>query len=106
MGEIGYDRREFLYDLKLWEIRSIIRGYRKRAALTWEPARFQTFCWLKARGAQIYRPQEIAKFPWEGKAEPMSQKEVEELKADMEAAYDDVKEFFKKKKEKEKKEAG
>lgn len=34
MGEIGYNRHEFLYDLRLWEIHLIIMGYRKRNRLT------------------------------------------------------------------------
>ena len=33
MGEIGIPRREFLYDLRFWEARRIIRGYRRRDTL-------------------------------------------------------------------------
>ena len=33
MGEIGIGRREFLYDLRFWEVRRIIRGYRRRDRL-------------------------------------------------------------------------
>lgn len=33
MGEIGIARREFLYDLRFWEVRRIIRGYRNRDRL-------------------------------------------------------------------------
>ena len=33
MGEIGIPRREFLYDLRFWEVRRIVRGYRKRDRL-------------------------------------------------------------------------
>ena len=33
MGEIGISRREFLYDIKFWEVRRIIRGYRKRGRI-------------------------------------------------------------------------
>ena len=33
MGEIGIPRREFLYDLRFWEVRRIIRGYRRRDTL-------------------------------------------------------------------------
>lgn len=33
MGEIGIPRREFLYDLRFWEVRRIIRGYRRRDLL-------------------------------------------------------------------------
>jgi hypothetical protein len=34
VGEIGISRREFLYDIRFWEVRRIIRGYRKRGRLT------------------------------------------------------------------------
>jgi hypothetical protein len=33
VGEIGIPRREFLYDLRFWEVRRIIRGYRRRDLL-------------------------------------------------------------------------
>lgn len=33
MGEIGIPRHEFLYDLQFWEVRRIIRGYRRRDLL-------------------------------------------------------------------------
>ena len=34
MGEIGVPRREFLYDLRFWEVDAIIKGYRRRNRLT------------------------------------------------------------------------
>jgi len=33
VGEIGISRREFLYDIRFWEARRIIRGYRRRDRL-------------------------------------------------------------------------
>jgi len=33
VGEIGIPRREFLYDIRFWEVRRIIRGYRQRDRL-------------------------------------------------------------------------
>jgi hypothetical protein len=33
VGEIGIPRREFLYDLQFWEVRRIVRGYRRRDRL-------------------------------------------------------------------------
>lgn len=33
VGEIGIPRSEFLYELEFWEVRRIIRGYRKRDTL-------------------------------------------------------------------------
>ena len=34
MGEIGVPRREFLYELRFWEVDCIIKGYRRRNRLT------------------------------------------------------------------------
>ena len=36
MGEIGIPRREFLYDLRFWEVRRIVRGYRNRDRLKYQ----------------------------------------------------------------------
>jgi hypothetical protein len=33
VGEIGIPRREFLYDIRFWEVRRLIRGYRQRDLL-------------------------------------------------------------------------
>lgn len=33
MGEVGIPRREFLYELRFWEVRRIVRGYRNRDRL-------------------------------------------------------------------------
>ena len=33
MGEIGIPRRDFLYDIRYWEVLRIIRGYRRRDRL-------------------------------------------------------------------------
>ena len=66
MGEIGYPSHEFLYDLKLWEINAIVEGYRLRAQISYEVARWQTFCIVCAMGAKnINTPQDIQKFQWE-----------------------------------------
>ena len=34
MGEIGISRKEFLYELRFWEVDAIIKGYRRRNRLT------------------------------------------------------------------------
>jgi hypothetical protein len=34
VGEIGIPRREFLYELRFWEVDCIIKGYRRRNRLT------------------------------------------------------------------------
>ena len=39
VGEIGFPRKEFLHDLKWWEVKSIIRGYNARHHESWKQAR-------------------------------------------------------------------
>lgn len=51
MGEIGIPRMEFLNDLRLWEIRAIIRGYHKRQYPMWRAARFVAWTTAKAFGS-------------------------------------------------------
>ena len=69
VGEIGFNRHEFLYDLKLWEIRCIIKGYRNRAHTQWESVRLGAFFVMSAmtdmRKAGIHRDTDLIKFPWE-----------------------------------------
>ena len=36
MGEIGINRRDFLYNIKFWEVRRLIRGYRNRDRLKYQ----------------------------------------------------------------------
>lgn len=69
MGEIGYDRHEFLYDLKLWEINAIIRGYRRRSRSVWESSRLNAFFIMSAfsdlKKAGINYDTDLIRFPWE-----------------------------------------
>ena len=57
VGEIGITRREFLYDLKFWEVRRIIRGYRKRGKifmqLLAENVYASTFAMRSAEGKKV-----------------------------------------------------
>ena len=70
VGEIGIPRHDFLYNLQVWEVRRIIRGYRKREQTTWEQCRWQTF-WLLHNGmldvrkAGINQPSDLIQFPWD-----------------------------------------
>lgn len=69
MGEIGFPRSEFLYELRLWEIRAVVRGYRQRARTAWESARMNAFFVMGAtadlRKAGIHTPSDLVRFPWE-----------------------------------------
>lgn len=83
VGEVGISRKEFLYDLKLWEVRSIIKGYRCRSHAIWESARLNAFFSMSAmadlRKSGIHRDTDLIKFPWEKKIEPGDQPTMEQV---------------------------
>ena len=87
VGEIGIDRREFLYELKLWEIIRITRGYFRRYHPGWEQARLIAYNAAHCMGAK--NPPTITqwlKFPWErDHAEEISDDEVNEIRKQIEA---------------------
>ena len=93
MGEIGRDRLEFLYEMKWWEIRAIIRGYYRRHRDTWSATRWQTYYIMSAQiGSEamhksgINNPTDLLKFPWERIRENMpSDEEIASLQAEMAA---------------------
>ena len=90
MGEIGIQRREFLYDLRFWEVRRIIRGYRNRDRLKHqlmaECAYAAIYAMRDPKGKtvadmfpQIFEDDDINDEP------PMTDEEAEELQAEMDA---------------------
>lgn len=89
MGEIGFDRHEFLHNLKLWEIQAIVDGYRNRARTMWEAARLNAFFVMSSMvdmsKAGIHSASDLITFPWEKKrragseAQP-TENEVERLR--------------------------
>lgn len=82
MGEVGIPRSEFLFELRLWEINAIIRGYRRRAHTLWEATRWQTFCIVQALGAgkDFSRPSDLMAFPWEDEqSELPTEEEIDEM---------------------------
>ena len=88
MGEIGFPRREFLPDLKWWEVKSIIRGYNARHHAGWEQARLIAYNAHYCMGSKDPVPTvtEWIKFPWEQKAvTPISQEDIDELQAEIAA---------------------
>ena len=88
MGEIGFPRLEFLNDLRWWEIKSIIRGYNARHHHGWEQARFVAYNARFCMGSKDPIPlvTEWIKFPWEQTpATPISQADIDELQAEMDA---------------------
>lgn len=94
MGEIGIDRDLFLYDLRLWEVRAIVRGYRRRERGMWEMVRWQTFCTMQTGMADLKKAgingvRDLLTFPWEEEAErepPISAEEVERIREELRRA--------------------
>ena len=88
VGEIGFPRREFLHDIKWWEVKSIIRGYNARHHHGWEQARLVAYNARFCMGSKDPLPTvtEWIKFPWEKeKAEPVSAEVVADLQAEIAA---------------------
>lgn len=87
MGEIGIDRNEFLYELKLWEINAIVEGYRRRARAVWDASRWQTWLLLCSMGAKgLHRPEDLQRFTWdEEDCEVMTKEDAEALQREMAA---------------------
>lgn len=88
VGEIGYNRHEYLFELDYCDILLISRGYFRRTREMWSSTRWQTFYLMSVsmadlKKAGIYRPSDLIKFPWE-KDEPEgnmpSQADIEEMR--------------------------
>ena len=43
VGEIGFPRHEFLYEISFWEARRIIRGYKRRNILMYQLLRMTAY---------------------------------------------------------------
>ena len=88
MGEIGFPRLEFLYELRWWEVKSIIRGYNARHHHGWEQARLVAYNARFCMGSNDQLPTvtEWIKFPWEHEpSKPITEDERAELVAEMNA---------------------
>lgn len=68
MGEIGVNRREYLYVLRWWEIQCIIKGYRRRQHPHWEQARLIAYSAAHCMGGKnIPTLDKWLPFTWEQK---------------------------------------
>ena len=89
MGEIGIPRREFLYDIRFWEVRRIIRGYRQRDRLKHqliaECAYAAMYAMRDPQGKTVADMFPML-FDDDDDDEPsISQEDIDELQADIEA---------------------
>lgn len=90
VGEIGFPRREFLHDLRWWEVKSIIRGYNARHHHGWEQARLVAYNAHYAMGVPKGQTaptlSEWLTFSWERKApQPVTDDEIAQMQAEMAA---------------------
>lgn len=71
VGEIGFPRREYLYEISFWETRRILRGYRNRYRNMWSAIRWHAFNIMNAmpytdlQKAGITKPTDLIRFPWD-----------------------------------------
>lgn len=82
-------RREFLYGIKFWEARRIIRGFRKRGKifmqLLAENVYASTFAFRGSEGKTV-KDMFPSLFDFEGDLEPpISEDEIQQLQAEMDA---------------------
>lgn len=109
MGEIGYNRHEYLYELNYCDILCIERGYHRRHRDIWSATRWGTYYTMLAtcgsdnlHKARIYKPYDLIQFPWEREkveAPSISEDDVRELQAVMDAMNKEILEHAKQKKQ-------
>ena len=86
VGEIGFQRREFLHDLKWWEVKSIIRGYRRRERTSCIMSRRMTFWQVKTSMAdtkKISTPSDLWPLPWDKEEKDTAPQITEEEQQEM-----------------------
>lgn len=91
VGEIGRDRKEYLYEMSYCEIMLIIRGYRRRNVLQYQLQRMQVFASTFCMGGnkEGKEPQQLWPLYFDKYIDhsqpPISEEEIEDLQAEMEA---------------------
>jgi hypothetical protein len=90
VGEIGIERKEYLYDLDYWEILLITRGYFCRSHSNWEQARLIAYhvryCMGLGKNETAKDIDKWLPFGWEQAApKEISQDEQDEMLAEIEA---------------------
>ena len=91
MGEIGRDRKEYLYEMSYCDIMLIIRGYRRRNVLQYQLQRMQVFASTFCMGGnkEGKEPQQLLPLYFDKYIDhsqpPISEEEIEDLQAEMEA---------------------
>ncbi|MBR6077846.1 MAG: hypothetical protein IKP63_05795 [Paludibacteraceae bacterium] len=83
MGEIGRDRREYLYEMSYCDILLIQRGYRRRNVLQYQLQRLQAYGAFHCIGGSKKEPQEWLPMYFDhykaNDAPPISEEEIEDI---------------------------
>lgn len=92
MGEISVPRNTFLYEMDLWEINAVIRGYNRKQEKDWQRTRWQTYhnllCMVDIKKAGINSMEDLLPLPHDQKTESSSsdlptEEDIQELVADI-----------------------
>ena len=99
VGEIGIQRREFLYEIKFWEARRILRGYNRRERGMWSATRWQTYYLMSVSMADLKKagingPTDLIKFPWEKETADTTDLPSDEEIAEMQAEMDAINQYY------------
>lgn len=84
MGEIGIQHETFLYELRHWQVRAIISGYRRRQQPAWEQARMNAYFIMSASAnlaeSGYHSDKDLIRFPWEEEEKVLpDEKDVDEV---------------------------
>jgi hypothetical protein len=89
VGEIGMPRREFLYEIRGWEARRIMKGYQRRNVLMYQLQRMQVWASLFCMGnPEKKSPIDIFHLyfdDWDKETVPVDEETVKDLLADIAA---------------------
>ena len=89
MGEIGRDRREYLYEMSYCDILLIQRGYRRRNILQYQLQRLQAYGAFHCMGGSKKTPEQwlplyVDRYKMvNNEAPPISEEEIAEMLEDM-----------------------
>ena len=98
MGEIGLDRREYLFDIMYWELVLIDRGYAHRHREEWSMTRWATWYIISSQSSKeamqeagLFKITDLITFPWEKKVSVVPKEVQDELQAEMAAINENLK---------------
>lgn len=85
VGEIGIPHDRFMYGLCWWQIKSIVKGYRKRERTFCVMTRWATFMQMctgmaDLTKAGIYEAQDLIRFEWEKDSSIPEDEVVEQMR--------------------------